>query len=103
MCWTHSLLHIGTVSYTTDMSKRLQVVLEEAELARYEHTATAAGLTLSEWVRQTLRAAEQRRSPGDAHAKLAAVRRAVAYGAAPAPDIDQMLREIEVGYSSSAP
>ena len=80
------------------MSKRLQVVLDETELVGFERAAADAGLTLSEWVRRSLRAAERDRSGTDPGAKLAAVRRAVDYGSAPAPDIDQMLAEIEVGY-----
>ena len=45
--------------YTTGMSKRLQVVVKDEELERYERTAEAVGLTMSEWVRQSLRAAER--------------------------------------------
>ncbi|MDZ4693701.1 MAG: hypothetical protein SGI86_01020 [Deltaproteobacteria bacterium] len=37
------------------MSKRLQVVMDEAELRGYERAARAAGVPLSEWVRRALR------------------------------------------------
>jgi hypothetical protein len=79
------------------MSKRLQVVVAEADLDRYERSAQAAGLTLSAWARQAMNDSERRYSNGDVEAKLAAVRRAAAYNGAPAVDIDQMLAEIERG------
>jgi hypothetical protein len=79
------------------MSKRLQVVVAEDDLDRYERSARAAGQTLSEWARQAMNVAERERSSGDVEAKLAAVREAVTYNGAPAVDIDQMLAEIERG------
>lgn len=79
------------------MSKRLQVVVGDDELDRYQAVAATSGLTVSAWVRQTLRAAERQISTGDVEAKLAAVARAAAYNF-PAPDIDTMLAEIEAGY-----
>ncbi len=78
------------------MSKRLQVVVADADMARYEGTARASGLTVSEWVRQALRAAERETSSGDVEAKLAAIRKAASYRF-PAPDIDTMLAETEAG------
>lgn len=79
------------------MSKRLQVVLSEAELNEIRRTAQEHGVTVSEWVRDALRLARQERASGDAGRKLAAVR-AGARHAFPTADIDQMLREIEQGY-----
>jgi hypothetical protein len=79
------------------MSKRLQVVVQDAELERYSRTAESAGMTLSEWARQALRAAEREFSGGDVEGKLAVLRRARNYDF-PAPDIDTMLRESEAGY-----
>jgi hypothetical protein len=76
------------------MSKRLQVVVADADLARYERTAQAAGLTVSEWVRQALKASEREASSGDVDAKLAAIRRA-AQNSFPVPDIDTLLAEME--------
>lgn len=78
------------------MSKRLQVVVSDEELLRYQRAATATGLTLSEWVRLSLRGAEQQVAAGAIEDKIAAVRNAVRYSF-PAPDIDQMLRETELG------
>ena len=88
------------VRYTTDMSKRLQVVVRDAELERWERIAAAAGLTLSEWVRQALRAAQREESSGNVDAKLDAVRSALQH-AYPAPDIETMLAEIDQGRAAN--
>jgi len=84
------------------MSKRLQVVVGEADLERYERSAQAAGQTLSEWARQAMKVAERERSSGDVEAKLAAIRKAATYNF-PVPDIDTMLAEIEMGYRQDLP
>jgi uncharacterized membrane protein len=76
------------------MSRRLQVVVKDDELARYARTADAAGLSLSEWARQALRAAEREFSSGDVEAKLAAIRRAASYSV-PVPDVETLLSEME--------
>ncbi len=39
------------------MRKRLQVLLDDAELREIKHAARAHRLTVAEWVRQALRAA----------------------------------------------
>jgi len=80
------------------MSKRLQVVVADDELERYSRTADAAGLTMSEWVRQAMKSAERQTSSGDVEAKLAAIRKAVSHGAGDEVDIDTMLAETEAGY-----
>ena len=81
------------------MSKRLQVVLEARELAEIQRFARQQRMTTAEWVRQALRAARQGAAPtAGATAKLRAVR-AAARHAFPTADIDQMLREIERGYT----
>lgn len=79
------------------MSKRLQVVVAESELRAYRRAARRAGVTVSEWVRQTLRRAERETDIGDARRKLDVVRRAVAHNY-PTGDIDQINAEIEKGY-----
>jgi hypothetical protein len=79
------------------MSKRLQVVVDDAELRRYEESAEALGLSLSAWVRSALRAAEREAARGDVDSRLAAIRAAFDKSF-PAPDIDAMLAEIEQGY-----
>jgi hypothetical protein len=84
------------------MSKRLQVVVGEADLERYERSASAAGLTLSAWARQAMNEAERRTSSGDVEAKLAAIREAATYSF-PSPDIDTMNAEIELGRRQDLP
>jgi hypothetical protein len=83
------------------MSKRLQVVMSDAELRAYRKLAREKGLALSEWVRQTLRRARREEAVGPAGRKLAAIR-AAARHSFPAPDVDDMLAEIERGYRQDA-
>jgi hypothetical protein len=85
------------------MSKRLQVVVGEADLERYERSAQAAGQTLSEWTRQAMNVAERRMSSGDVETKLAVIRKAAAHNGAPEVDIDTMLAQIEMGYRQDLP
>jgi hypothetical protein len=82
------------------MSKRLQVVVDDAELVRFQRAAESEGLTTSEWARQTLRRAERGVASGDPETKLAAIRRAADHQF-PTADIEQMLREIDHGYLES--
>jgi hypothetical protein len=81
------------------MSKRLQVLFNESELRRLHDAARAEGVTLSEWVRQTLRRALRGRPGAGADRKLEAVRAASRHRF-PTADIDVMLAEIEQGYGS---
>jgi hypothetical protein len=82
------------------MSKRLQVVLDDAELAEIRRSADAEGVTVSEWVRQVLRRARRDTPRQDAQRRLAAVESAMSHSF-PTGDVDQMLREIEQGYHST--
>jgi hypothetical protein len=82
------------------MSKRLQVVLDDRELEEIRRAARAQRLTVSEWVRQTLRRARREEAVRDAPRKLAAVRAAVRHEF-PTADVDRMLAEIESGYLDS--
>ena len=84
------------------MSTRLQVVMPEPELDGYRAAASAEGLSLAAWVRRALRAALRGRSDGDMDDKLTAIRSAAAH-TFPAPDIEQMLEEIEQGYRGGLP
>ncbi len=79
------------------MSKRLQVVLDDKEMREIERAARQRNMTLSEWVRQSLRKARQAEPSGDPAKKLQVVRAAVTH-AFPTAEIDQMLGEIEAGY-----
>ncbi len=74
------------------------MVVRDDDLERYVRTADAAGVSLSEWVRQALRVAERERSSGDVEAKLALIRRAASYETGGREvDIDTMLAETEAG------
>lgn len=79
------------------MSTRLQVVLDDRELAEIRAAAQREGTTVSEWVRRTLRLARNSTAAGAAESKLAVLRAAARYEF-PAPDIDQMLEETQRGY-----
>jgi hypothetical protein len=79
------------------MSKRLQVVMADAELRGYERAARAKGMSLSEWTRAALRRARDAEPVTSPDKKLSAIRAASRHQF-PAPDIDQMLAEIERGY-----
>ncbi len=79
------------------MSKRLQVVLDDAEYREVSRAARRKGLSVSEWVRRSLRETRSAQPASDASKKLAVVRAAAGHGF-PTADIDQMLREIEQGY-----
>ncbi len=80
------------------MSQRLQVLLDVREFTEIRRVARLRRMTVAEWVRQALRAARQDGPTVDPQRKLAAVREA-ARGAYPAPDLAQMLAEIEKGYA----
>ena len=79
------------------MSTRLQVVVSEEELRELKAAAAAARMTVSEWVRQSLR--EARSSPRSARsADLEEVFAMASQHRFPAPDVGQMNDEIARGY-----
>lgn len=84
------------------MSKRLQVVVEDEELAEIQRAARRNHMTSSEWVRQALRKAQRGEPRGDVRKKLAVVRSAIGH-AFPTGEIDRMLQEIERGYLNDGP
>jgi hypothetical protein len=81
------------------MSKRLQVLIPDAEMEELRKIARREHLALGEWVRRVLRDARSQRPVQEPEAKLKAVRKAAEY-AFPTADIEQMLAEIERGYQS---
>jgi predicted 2-oxoglutarate/Fe(II)-dependent dioxygenase YbiX len=81
------------------MSKRLQVLMDEQELRAIQQIARGQRVTVAEWVRQALRTASRKEPLGNMDHKLAVVRAASRY-TFPAPEIEQMLSEIEQGYGS---
>ena len=84
------------------MSKRLQVLLQEQELAQIQQAARRQRMTTAEWVRQALRAARRAEPRMGSRKKLDVVRTASGH-AFPAPELDRMLEEIERGYLADTP
>lgn len=84
------------------MSKRLQVLLDERELGELQQLARQRGVPLSEWVRTALREASSREQRGGIDRKLDALRAAVKHEF-PSGEIEDMLAEIDRGYSTDLP
>lgn len=80
------------------MSKRLQVLLEERELADIRRAARRQRVSVSEWVRSTLRQAHIDEAGPTSAEKRRAVREATKYSF-PTGSIDEMLADIERGYA----
>ena len=74
--------------------------MDEAEHEAIRSAARERGLTVSEWVRETLREARRQIASGDAERKIAAIRAADRFSY-PTADIDQMVAEIERGYGGA--
>ena len=82
---------------THAMTTRLQVLLDDDELQAIQRLARRDRLTTAEWVRRRLREGVSARP--DTASRLEALHTAYRHqAAAPAPEIDQMLEEIERGY-----
>lgn len=80
------------------MTKRLQVLLDDAELAAIQRAARRKRVSVAGWVREALRNTRDRESIRDPREKLAAVREAF-HHSFPTGDIDEMLADIERGYT----
>jgi hypothetical protein len=80
------------------MSKRLQVLLDEAELRAIRRIARREGSTVADWVRRAIRSARQTETTSGAGRKLDALRAALKHRF-PTADIEQMLAEIERGHA----
>lgn len=74
------------------------MIIDDEELRAVQEDARRHGMTVSEWVRQALRAMRRSSSSREPARKFAAVR-AAARHSFPTGDIDQMLAEIERGYT----
>ncbi|MGH9482283.1 MAG: ribbon-helix-helix protein, CopG family [Terriglobales bacterium] len=79
------------------MSKRLQVLVPEAEMAAIQLLARRQRIPVGEWVRRALRRACAGEPAIEPEAKLRAIRKAAAH-AFPTAGIEQMLEETERGY-----
>ena len=84
------------------MSKRLQVLLDEADFADLRAAAKRRGVPVSVFVRDALRQAQRGEPRASLDDKLSALRRAATYSF-PAPEIDQMLAETVSGYTKPLP
>ena len=79
------------------MTKRLQVLLDDEELAEIQDLARRRHQTTAAWVREALRAARDTATYPEAGRKLRAIREAAAK-TYPIADIEDVLAEIERGY-----
>jgi hypothetical protein len=84
------------------MTKRLQVLLDDDELAEIQAVARRRHQTTAAWVRDALRVARDTASYPETGRKLHVVREAVSH-AYPAGDVSDMLEEIERGYRDGGP
>jgi hypothetical protein len=96
------LQHHDEWSILIAMSRRLQVLLDEAEYRELQRAARLQRVTVSEWVRQALRTLLRNTPSRAPDRKLRVVREALEH-CYPAPPLDQMLREIEAGYLDQPP
>ncbi len=79
------------------MTKRLQVLFDDAEMRDIQRAAQRRRMTVAEWVRQATRRARSDDARSDPADKLAALHRAARYGF-PTGDVKKLLAEIERGY-----
>ena len=84
------------------MSRRLQVLMNDAELRAIKLVARRERLSVAEWVRRALREARQRVPERSGARKRQAIEAALEH-AFPSTDIGVMLGEIERGYQYSTP
>jgi hypothetical protein len=80
------------------MTKRLQVLFEDAEMREIQRAARRKRVTVAEWVRQAVRQARHAESTPDSTEKLAALHRALRHEF-PTGEIDELLANIERGYA----
>jgi hypothetical protein len=80
------------------MSKRLQVILDDREMKEIRTLARRRRMTVADWVRGALRAAKAQEPAADPSRKLRALAAATSHSF-PTADIDEMLAQIERGYS----
>jgi hypothetical protein len=84
------------------MSQRLELILDDSELADIQRRADARRMSAADWVRQVLRETGSVSPSKTSEEKLNVVRRAAKHSF-PTADIEQMLREIEQGYGAEPP
>ena len=84
------------------MSKRLQVVFDDAEYRELKRVAKQKRMSVSEWVRQALRRVRRSEPVYSADRKLEAVRVSIQHEF-PTADIGDMLAEVERGFLEDPP
>jgi len=77
------------------------VILQDPEYREIQRAARSHRMSIAAWVRQALATARRREPKADVGKKLAAIRAAARYNF-PSGDIDDMLAEIEDGYTGGA-
>jgi predicted anti-sigma-YlaC factor YlaD len=82
------------------MTKRLQVLIEEDELAEIRRAARRRRQSVAEWVRSALRQARTADAGHQATEKLRVIRAAIRHEY-PTGSIEEVLSEIEQGYEGS--
>lgn len=75
------------------------MILRDPDYREIQRMARSRDMSIAEWVRQALELARRKEPVGSAGKKLDAIRAAARY-AFPTGDIDQMLAEIEKGYTA---
>jgi hypothetical protein len=83
------------------MSTHLQVILDDIEIEEIRAQAHEQRMTVTEWVRQALRAARHQQAAAARARKLAALD-AASQHAFPVGDIEQLLAEIALGQDDGA-
>jgi hypothetical protein len=79
------------------MTKRLQVLVEDEDLADIQELARRRHQTTAAWVREALRVARDTAAYPETGRKLRAIREAAGH-AYPSAEIEDVLAEIERGY-----
>lgn len=82
------------------MTKRLQVLFDDEELAEIRRMAKRQRKTTAAWVRDALRVARDIEAYPEPEHKLRAVREALTYDY-PTGDIAELLADIERGYADA--
>lgn len=88
--------------YTHRMSKRLQVIVDDAEYEALVAQAARRGESVSAWVRRKLRADPEESSDLRLARKLAAIRAAARFDG-PTGAIDELLADNDLRYSTELP
>ena len=76
--------------------------MQDPEYREIQRAARSRHMSIAEWVRQALALARRSQPEGSAGKKLEAIRRASRHQF-PSGDIDQMLAEIDAGYTPGQP